>query len=53
VPAALLPLAAAGLLAPSTIVVATALSALAVAANSCRVRRFRSVRPPAHRCQPS
>lgn len=44
-----LPLAALGRLTPATALAATTASAVAVVANSTRIRAFRSRRPPAHR----
>jgi cation transport ATPase len=46
---AVLPIAAAGLLNPLIALGAPAIAALGIAANSLRLRSFRSARPPAHR----
>ena len=50
---AALAIAAAGRLDPTVAFGAMALSVAAVAGNSLRIRRFRSVRPPAHRPKPT
>jgi Cu+-exporting ATPase len=44
-----LPLAATGRLTPTAALAATTLSAATVILNSSRIRRFRTLRPPAHR----
>ena len=46
--AAVLPLAAAGLLTPLVVLAAPALAGVAILANSLRLRTFRSARPAAH-----